>query len=62
MKYKNTIGNPIGFNISILSKFKKIKGDVGAKYMVKRLKKNSNFIKVTSKKAFKDLDLRKDFN
>ena len=62
MTYKKRIGNPIGFNISVLNKFKKIKGDIGAKYMVRRLKKNTNFIKVTSKKIFKDLDLKKDFN
>ena len=30
--------------------------------MVKRLKKQTNFIKVTSGKMFKDLDLKKDFN
>ena len=62
MKYKNRIGNPIGFNISVLDRFKKIKGDIGAKYMVKRLKKDTKFIKVTSNKIFKDFDLKKDFN
>ena len=43
-------------------KFKKIKGDAGAKFMVKRLKKRTNFIKVTSGKIFKDFDIKKDFN
>ena len=62
MKYKNRIGNPIGFNISVLNKIKNIKGDIGAKYMVKRLKKNTNFIDVASNKIFKDFDLKKDFN
>jgi molybdenum cofactor cytidylyltransferase len=62
LKYKNTIGNPIGFNIKVLSKLKMIKGDSGAKSMVKRLKKNTNFIQVTSNFFFKDLDLKKDFN
>jgi len=62
LKYKNKIGNPIGFKIKVLSEFKKIKGDTGAKYMVKRLKKDTNYIKVTSNKIFKDLDLKKDFN
>ena len=61
-KYKNIVGNPIGFNISVLNKFKKINGDIGAKYMVKRLKKNTNFMKVNSIRAFKDFDLKKDFN
>jgi len=62
LKFKNRLGNPIGFNIKVLNKFKKIKGDIGAKYMVKRLKRNTNFINVVSKKFFKDLDLKKDFN
>ena len=62
LKYKNIVGNPIGFDISVLNKFKKIKGDVGAKYIVKRLKKNTNFLKINSIKAFKDFDLEKDFN
>jgi len=62
LKYRNRIGNPIGFNIAILDKFKKIKGDMGAKYMVKRLKKDTNFITVNSNKIFKDFDLKKDFN
>ena len=62
LKFKNKIGNPIGFDGLVLDKFKRMKGDVGAKFMVKRLKNNTNFIKVLSKRAFKDLDLRKDFN
>jgi molybdenum cofactor cytidylyltransferase len=62
MKYKNTIGNPIGFDISIIDKFKKIKGDIGAKYIVKRLAKNTNFIKISTSRIFKDFDLKKDFN
>ena len=62
LKFKNKIGNPIGFDSSVLTKFKRMKGDVGAKFMVKRLNNNTNFIKVLSKKVFNDLDLRKDFN
>ena len=62
LKFKNKIGNPIGFDSSVLAKFRRMKGDVGAKFMVKRLKHNTNFIKVLSKRVFKDLDLRKDFN
>jgi len=62
LKFKNRLGNPIGFDISVLEKFSKIKGNIGAKYMVKRLKNNTNFIKVHSGKVFKDFDLKKDFN
>jgi molybdenum cofactor cytidylyltransferase len=62
LKFKSKVGNPIGFDISVVNKFKKIKGDVGAKFMVKRLKKNTNFIKVSSNRILKDFDLKKDFN
>ena len=62
LKHKNKVGNPIGFDISVMNKFKKIKGDIGAKFMVKRLKKTTNFIKVSSGKVFKDFDFKKDFN
>ena len=62
LKFKNKVGNPVGFKISILNKFKKIKGNFGAKFMVKRLKKNTNFIKVSSEKIFRDFDYKKDFN
>ena len=61
LRYKNQMGNPIGFDISILDKFKKIKGNIGAKYMVKKLKNRANFIAVSSKKFFKDLDKPTDF-
>jgi len=62
LKFKNKIGNPIGFDISVMKKLKKIKGDIGAKFMVKRLKKRTNFIKVSSGRVFKDFDLKKNFN
>jgi len=62
LKFKNKLGNPVGFKTSILNKFKKIKGNFGAKFMVKRLKKNTNFIKVSSEKIFRDFDYKKDFN
>ncbi len=62
LKFKNKVGNPVGFDVSVKNKFKKIKGDVGAKFIVKRLKKNTNFIKISSNKIFKDFDLKRDFN
>ena len=61
LKFKNRVGNPIGFKTTILKKFIKIKGNFGAKFIVKRLKKNTNFIKVSSEKIFKDFDYKKDF-
>ena len=62
LNYKTQIGNPIGFNISLSKKFNKIKGDVGARYLVKRLKKDTNFIKVNNPKLFKDFDRLDDFS
>ena len=61
LKYKNRVGNPIGFDISTMKKFKRIKGDVGAKFMVKRLKKETKFIKINNLKSFKDFDKVSDF-
>ena len=59
--YKKRIGNPIGFDISIVNKFKRIKGDIGAKFMVKRLKDETKFIKINNIKSFKDFDKVSDF-
>ena len=61
LKYKNRVGNPIGFDSSLLKKFKNIKGQFGAKFMVKRLKNRTNFIKTKSIKSFKDFDKASDF-
>ena len=61
LRHKNRLGNPIGFDVSIMKKFKRIKGDVGAKFMVKRLKNETNFIKISNLKSFKDFDKASDF-
>jgi len=61
LRYKNRVGNPIGFDVSIMKKFKRIKGDFGAKFMVKRLKNETKFIKINSLKSFKDFDKVSDF-
>ena len=61
LKFRNKVGNPIGFDISVVKKFKRIKGDFGAKFMVKRLKKETKFIKINSLKSFKDFDKASDF-
>ena len=61
LKFKNKVGNPIGFDISTVNKFKRIKGDFGAKFMVKRLKNETNFIKINNLKSFKDFDKASDF-
>ena len=61
LKFKNKVGNPIGFDILTVNKFKRIKGDFGAKFMVKRLKNETNFITINSLKSFKDFDKVSDF-
>ena len=61
LKFKNKIGNPIGFDISLIKKFKNIKGEFGAKFMVKRLKNRTKFIKTSTAKSFKDFDKASDF-
>ena len=61
LKFKDRIGNPIGFDLSLTKKFKNIKGEFGAKFMVKRLKDSTKFIKINSAKSFKDFDKASDF-
>ena len=61
LKYKTRVGNPVGFDSSLIKKFKNIKGQFGAKFMVKRLKNRTNFIKTKSIKSFKDFDKASDF-
>ena len=61
LKYKTRVGNPIGFDSSLIKKFKNIKGQLGAKFLVKRLKNRTNFIKTMSIKSFKDFDKASDF-
>ena len=61
LKFKGKIGNPIGFDLSLRKKFKNIKGKFGAKFMVKRLKNKTKFIKTNSPKSFKDFDKASDF-
>ena len=61
LKFRNKVGNPIGFDISVVKKFKRIKGDFGAKFMVQRLKNETKFIKINNLKSFKDFDKASDF-
>ena len=55
------MGNPIGFDISLAKKFNNIKGEFGARFMVKRLKNKTKFLKTSSVKVFKDFDIASDF-
>ena len=56
------MGNPIGFNSSMIKILNKIKGDTGAKKMVKSNKKKLNLIKINSKSIFKDFNTQRDFS
>ena len=58
----NKIGNPIGFKISMINKLKKISGNKGAKFIIKRNRLKIKYIRIKSLGIFKDIDLIKDFN
>ena len=58
----NKIGNPIGFKISMINKLKKISGNKGAKFIIKRNRPKIKYIRTKSLGIFKDIDLNKDFN
>jgi molybdenum cofactor cytidylyltransferase len=59
--YKRKLGNPVGFKYSMLKKLKKIKGDKGAKKIIKRNKKKLYLVKVNAKSIFNDLNTPRDF-
>ena len=58
----NKIGNPIGFKLSMINQLKKISGDKGAKFIIKRNRLKIKYIRTKSLGIFKDIDLIKDFN
>ena len=59
--YKRKLGNPVGFKYSMPKKLKKIKGDKGAKKIIKRNKKKLYLVKVNAKSIFNDLNTPRDF-
>ena len=60
--YKKKMGNPIGFKNSMVKKFNKIKGDSGAKKMIKRNEKKLALINVNSKSISIDFNTQRDFS
>ena len=58
---KRKIGNPIGFKRSMIKILKKIKGDKGAKKIIRRNKHKLYFIKINSKSIFRDFNTQRDF-
>ena len=59
--YKKKFGNPLAFKYSMIKSLQKIKGDRGAKKIIKTNKSKIKFIKFNSKSILIDFDQLKDF-
>ena len=59
--YKKIIGNPLAFKYSMIKSLKKIKGDRGAKKLIRSNKSKVQKVKVNSKSILIDFDQLKDF-
>ena len=59
--YKKKIGNPLAFKYSMIKLFRKIKGDRGAKKLIRSNKSKVQTVKVNSKSILIDFDQLKDF-
>jgi len=59
--YKKRIGNPLAFKYSMIKSLKKIKGDRGAKKLIKSNKSKVQLVKMKSKSILIDFDQLKDF-
>ena len=59
--YKKKVGNPLAFKYSMIKSLKKIKGDRGAKKLIRFNKSKVQKVKVNSKSILIDFDQLKDF-
>ena len=59
--YKKRAGNPLAFKYSMIKSLKKIKGDRGAKKLIRLNKSKVKFVKIKSKSILIDFDQLKDF-
>ena len=59
--YKKRIGNPLAFKYSMIKSLKKIKGDRGAKKLIRSNKSKVQLVKIKSKSILIDFDQLKDF-
>ena len=59
--YKRKIGNPLAFKYSMIKSLKKIKGDRGAKKLIRSNKSKVQLVKMKSKSILIDFDQLKDF-
>ena len=61
-KFKNKTGNPIGFKQSMIKNIYKIKGDRGAKDMIKKNNKKIKFLNINSKSILINLNTKRNFS
>ena len=61
-RFKNRVGNPIGFKKSMIKNINKIKGDIGAKNIIKKNSKKIKFVNIYSKSILTNLNTKKDFS
>jgi molybdenum cofactor cytidylyltransferase len=59
--YKKKIGNPLAFKYLMIKSLKKIKGDRGAKKLIRSNKSKVQLVKMKSKTILIDFDQLKDF-
>ena len=59
--YKKKIGNPLAFKYSMIQYFRKIKGDRGAKKLIRLYKSKVQMVNIKSKSILIDFDQPKDF-
>ena len=61
-KFKNKTGNPIGFKHSMIKNIYKIKGDRGAKNIIKKNNKKIKFLNINSKSILTNLNTKRNFS
>jgi len=61
-KFKNKTGNPIGFKHSMIKNIYKIKGDRGAKNIIKKNNKKIKFLNINSKSILINLNTKRNFS
>ena len=61
-KFKNRIGNPIGFKQPMIKNIYKIKGDRGAKNIIKKNNKKIKFLNINSKSILTNLNTKRNFS
>jgi len=61
-KFKNRTGNPIGFKQSMIKNIYKIKGDRGAKNIIKKNNKKIKFLNINSKSILTNFNTKRNFS